>query len=209
VHCWVVDGRHDGPLPDCQGLRFRDHELLVRLAGSYNAPGDLSAQLLRLGAASALKGMSYWSFTDRKRLTLISEAFAVDSPTSTKPRPDFTLAELQRGDELYFVQRDNRSSALVPYGMRLVNTGADSAMVRVENIGEVKMMGLTVIAPREVQWAVTLERLAGQRVGYRSLLGVQRLRLGSAEKHRLSNLARAVAMFDLMAAQHTEIESLR
>lgn len=209
VHTWLVDGRQDGPAPDCTGLRGRDPELLVRVVGCYAATGDLAGQLLRLGAVSALKGMSYWSFTDRKRLTLIGEAHAVDSVLQPRPRADFSLAELQRGEELYFLQRDNRSSALVPYGLRLLSTGPDTALLRVENVGEIKMLGLTLLAPREVQWAVTLERLGGGRFGYRSLLGVQRLRIGSAERHRLSNLARAVAMFDLMAQRVTDVEVWR
>jgi len=209
VHCWLAGGRQDGPPPDCTGLGRRDPELLIRVVGSYVAPGDMAAQLLRLGAVSMLKGMPYWSFTDRKRLTLIHEAFAVDSLASLRPRADFTLEELQRGDELYFLQRDNRSSALVPYGLRVLPTGPESVLLRVENAGDVKMMGLTFLGAREVQWAVTLERLGGTRYGYRSLLAVQRLRIGSADKHRLSNLARAVAMFDLLAGQQTEIESMR
>lgn len=209
VHSWIAGGRQDGAAPDCTGLGRRDPELLIRVVGSYVAPGDMAAQLLRLGAVSTLKGMPYWSFTDRKRQTLIQEAFAIDSPTSQRPRADFTLDELKRGDELYFVQRDNRSSALVPYGLRVLPTGPESLLLRVENVGDIKMMGLTVLAAREVQWAVTLERLGGTRYGYRSLLAVQRLRIGSADKHRLSNLARAVAMFDLLAGQQTEIEALR
>lgn len=209
VHSWLAGGRQDGPPPDCTGLTRRDPELLVRVVGSYVAAGDMSAQLLRLGAVSTLKGMGYWSFTDRKRLTLIQEAFAVDSPVNQRPRPDFTLEELRRGDELYFLQRDNRSSALVPYGLRVLPTGPESVLLRVENVGDIKMMGLTLMAAREVQWAVTIERLGGTRYGYRSLLAVQRLRIGSADKHRLSNLARAVAMFDLLAGQQTEVESLR
>lgn len=209
VHCWLAEGRQDGPAPDCTGLRGREPELLVRVIGSYAAAGDLAGQLLRLGAVSALKGMGYWSFSDRKRMQLINEAYAVDSPVQLRPRPDFSLVELQRGDELYFVQRDNRSSALVPYGLRLLSTGPDTALLRVENVGVIKMMGLTLMAPRDVQWALTLERLPAGRFGYRSLLAVQRLRIGAADKHRQSNLARAVAMFDLMAQQVTEVESLR
>jgi len=209
VHSWLAGGRQDGPAPDCTGLARRDPELLIRLVGSYVGPGDLAAQLLRLGAVSTLEGMGYWSFTDRRRLTLIEQAFAVDSPVTRRPRPDFTLEELRRGDELYFMQRDNRSSALVPYGLRVLPTGPESLLLRVENVGDIKVMGLTLVAAREVQWAVGIERLGGTRYGYRSLLAVQRLRLGPADRHRLSNLARAVAMFDLLAGQQTEVESMR
>jgi hypothetical protein len=71
-------------------------------------------------------------------------------------------------------------------------------------------MGMTMVAAREMQWVVRLERLAPDRWGYRSLLGMQHLGLlGRAEQHRLSNLSRCVAMFDLLAGRQTEIEGYR
>ena len=54
-----------------------------------------------------------------------------------------------------------------------------------------------------------IERLGSGRWGYRSLLAQRRLRLGRNEQHRLSNLARSVAMFDLRAGRQTEIEAYR
>ena len=209
VQSWLLDGRQDGPAPDCTGLRSRDFELLVRLTASFAAPGELADQLARFGAVSALKGMPYWSFTERKRQPLIREAYAIDQPASARQRPDYSLAELRAGNELYFVHSDNRSSSLVPYGLQLQQNTADAFQLRIENVGDIRFLGLTVVAPREMQWAVTIERLGPGRWGYRSLLGLRRLRLGRAEQHRLSNLSRCVAMFDLLAGRQTDIEVYR
>lgn len=209
LQCWVDGLRQDGPPPDCSPLRQQDHVLLVRLTASYVAAGGLDEQLGRIGAVSMLKGMPYWSFTDRQRQTLIRDAFAVEAPDSVKPRPDFSQAELRRSQDVFFVHSDNRSSALVPFVMRLTQQGADSFSLRVENVGDVRFMGLTVVAAREMQWGVSIEHLGGNRYGYRSLLGLRKLRMGSADKHRLSNLARVVAMFDLLSGRVTEIESYR
>ena len=209
VQSWLQDGHRDGPVPDCGVLQGRDFELVVRLTASFLGPADIDALLARLGAISALKGASYWSFTDRKRLPLFKDAFAVDAPGSQQPRPDFSASELRQGIELNFVHNDNRSSQLSPYGMRLVKASPDGLQLQVENLGELRMFGLLLVAPRETQWAVTIERLGPGRWGYRSLLAQRRLRLGRNEQHRLSNLARCVAMFDLLAGRQTEIESLR
>jgi hypothetical protein len=209
VQSWLVDGRQDGPLPDCDGLPARDFELLVRLTASYNAPGELADQLLRFGAVSRLRGAHYWSFSDRQRQMLFKEAYAVDSPASTQPRADFSLAELRAGAELYFVHSDNRSSKLVPYGLQVVQQRPDGFRVHYENVGDIRLYGMTLVAAREMQWSVSLERLGPGRWGYRSLLGQRRLRLGRNEQHRLSNLSRSVAMFDLLAGRQTDIEPYR
>ncbi len=209
VQSWLQDGHQDGPTPDCRGLRDRDFELLVRLTGSYAAPGDLDTQLARVGAVSQLKGATYWSFSDRKRLVLFQEAFAVDAAGSLRPRADFSAAELRSGAELHFVHSDNRSAKLSPYSLRLVQVTADAFQVHVENTADLRFMGLLLTASHEMQWSVNIERLVPGRWGYRSLLGLRNLHLGRAEQHRLSDLSRCVAMFDLLAGRQTEIEQYR
>ena len=209
VQSWLLDGRQDGPAPDCAALRGRDFELLVRVTGSYTAAGDLDGQLARFGAISALKGAAYWSFTDRQRLPLFREAFAVDHAGSVKPRPDYTATELRRGAELPFVDSDNRSSGLKAHSLQLVHSTPASFALRIENLSDHRVMGLTLMAAREMQWSVAVEQLGGGHWAYRSLLGQRRLRLGRAEQHRLSSLSRSVALFDLVAGRQTDIEHHR
>ncbi|OYV02372.1 MAG: hypothetical protein CFE45_00595 [Burkholderiales bacterium PBB5] len=209
VQSWVSGGHQDGPLPDCGAMRQRDLELLVRVTASFVGQADIDEQLAHFGRVSALKGMQYWSFTDRRRQLLIRDSFAVDLANSVKPRPDYMASELRRGEELFFVHSDNRSSALVPFALRLVAHSADGFSVRIENVADIRFMGFTVVAAREMQWLVSLERLGANRWGYRGQLGLHRLRMGRAEQHRLSNLSRAVAMYDLLAGSQTEIEQYR
>ena len=209
VQSWLQDGHQDGPMPDCRGLRDRDFELLVRLTASYADPGDLEAQLARVGAVSSLRGATYWSFSDRKRLVLFQEAFAVDAAGSLRPRADFSAAELRSGAELHYVHSDNRSSKLSPYSLRLVQVTHEAFQVHVENTNDMRYLGMLLVASREMQWSFTIERLGAGRWGYRSLLGIRHLHLGRAEQHRLSNLARCAAMFDLLAGRQTDIEPYR
>ncbi len=209
VQSWLLDGRHDGPPPDCAGLRTKEFELLVGLTASFAAPGDLADMLTRFGAVSSLKGLPYYSFTDRKRQPFIRESYAIDNPASVRPRADYTATELRSGAELYFVHSDNRSSTLVPFGLQLLQSTDNGFQVRIENLANIRMYGLMLVATREMQWSVALERLGPGRWGYRSLLGLHKLRLGRAEQHRLSNLSRCVAMFDLLAGRQTDIEIYR
>ena len=209
VHSWLRGGHQDGALPDCNVLRTQDVELLVRVTARFHSPLDLAAMLGRLGAVSALKGMPYWSYTDRKRQLLVRESYAVDNPVSMKPRADFSPAELHGGALLFFAQSDNRATTLVPYSLQLLSAGHERLVLRVENIGDLRYMGLKVVAARELQWVVALEPTATGHWGYRSLLGICRLGLGGAEQHRLSNLARSVALFDHLARCQTDIEHYR
>lgn len=209
VHSWLLNGHRDGPSPDCSGLRRRDVELLVRVVGSYKAPGELDRQLARQGAVSGQAGMTYWSFTDKRRQVLIRESFAVDSLANPQRRADFSLAELRSGAECVFLQTDNRAGKPVPYGLTLLQATPQAFTVRIENLVDIRMMGLLLVAAREMQWVATLDRQGPGLWGWRSLLGLQRLRLGRDEQHRLSNLARCVAYFDQMAGRFTEVEQYR
>ena len=209
IQTWLLDGHRDGPTPDCSALQGREFELVVRLTGSLAATADLDLMLARLGAVSAMKNATYWSFTEHKRLALFKDAYAVESASNLQARADFSPAELRHGQELTYVHSDNRSSKLMPYGMRLVKSSPDSLQLHIENLGELRMYGLLMTAARETQWSVTLERLGPARWGYRSLLAQRRLRMGRNEQHRLSNLARSAAMFDLLAGRQTDLEAPR
>lgn len=209
VRSWLRGGHQDGPRPDCSGLRSPDVELLVQVSARFASPQDAPAMLARLGMVSALKGMAYWSYTDRKRQLLVRESFAVDHPGALKPRADFSAAELRSGAVLHFAQSDNRSAALMPYSLQLLSAGPERLVLRVENLVDLRYMGFKVMGAHDMQWLLALEPLANGQWGYRSLLGVCHLGWGGAEQHRLSNLARSVAMFDHLTGRQTDIEPYR
>ena len=104
---------------------------------------------------------------------------------------------------------DNRSHKQVIYSMRLQHSMDDSFTMHFENTSDMSMLGLTLLAPHELQWLVSVQRLGAGLWGYRSLLGLRRLRMGRAGQHRLSNLSRALAMFDLWAGRQTDAERYR
>ena len=209
LETWVAGQPTAGPAPDCQGLSMASPELLVRLTGSCQRHSTLADELQRFGQVSRLKGMPYWSFTDQKREPMIALAHAVTDAGGREARADFSLAELQGGGLLYFVHDDNRSRRAVVYRMRLLRHSDTGFVLYFDNLGELSFMGLTLLAPQELQWRVSVQALGAGVWGYQSLLALQRMRLGRASQHRLSNLSRTVAMFDLWAGRQTDVERYR
>jgi hypothetical protein len=209
VHTWLLDGPRDAPSPDCSGLRSHDLELLVRVVGSWRAPGGLDDQLTRVGAVSSQTGMLYWSFSDERRQVLVKAAYAVDGAEQRRRRADFSAAELRRAGECLYLEADNRSSSPVLYGLTLLQATPRAFTVRVENLDEIRTMGLLLVAPREMQWLLTVEQLGPGLWGYRSLQGLRALRLGFNAQHRRSNLSRSVAMFDHLTGRQTDVAPYR
>lgn len=211
VRSWLAGEPAAWPLPDCSGLPDVAAELLVEVSASYRDGGapaaDLSAQLLRLGAVSALAGMRYWSFSDGRREQLVEAAFAVDGPRSQQPRADFTLAELRAGQPLWWLQRDNRSAGLVHYRLQVLQADAQRLRLVAHNVDDVRWLGLTLVGAGELQWLQQLDRLPDGRVGWRGLAALQHLRLGGAAQNRRAQLARVVAWFDHLAGRETDLRA--
>src|ERR1051325_9594239 len=68
--------------------------LVVALAGRFHHEGDVDALLQRFGAVSSMRGLRYWSVTDKAWRVLITHAASVRGR-------DFTPEELKRGEDLY------------------------------------------------------------------------------------------------------------
>ena len=120
--------------PSCVGWPAQDDGVLVALAGRFAYKGSTDDLLKRFGAISTLKGLKYWSVTDGGWRTLITSAEALDAPESGHSRPDFTLAEMKSGKDLYFAQQDNRTSEEVVYRMQVRDLSANGFVVAVENV---------------------------------------------------------------------------
>src|ERR1700712_3882025 len=62
--------------PACLGWDGPSPTLLVAITGRLHAPGGADTLLERFGAVSRIKGVRYWSVTERVWKTLILDAFA-------------------------------------------------------------------------------------------------------------------------------------
>ena len=110
------------------------------------------------GAISTLKGLRYWSVTEGGWRTLITSATALSGPDLDHPRPDFTLAEMPSGKELYFAQGDNRAGGDVVYRMRVGEVSPTRLIVAIENVTPVRRFMLTLFNPGDLQSLHFLER---------------------------------------------------
>jgi hypothetical protein len=151
VKVWSGDSLATWKPPACLGWSAKDDGVLVGLAGTFHFNGSTDDLLKRFGAISALKGLQYWSVTDGRWRTLINSASALVSPDTGHSRPDFTLAEMKSGHELYFAQQDNRTSEEVVYRMKVSDLTADGFVVAVENLTPVRSFMLTLFDPGDLQ----------------------------------------------------------
>jgi hypothetical protein len=168
--------------------------LLVGLAGSFPFDGKASDLLARFGAVSSLRGVQYWSATDHRWETLITDASAVDGTKEERARPDFSLAEMKAGRDLYFEQRDNRSSRRVIYRMKLRESGDQRFVLTIDNLTEVRLFLFPLFAPGDLQSLYVLERLGPGRWGYYSLTGVREGFLSMGD-NRASYVNRAISIY--------------
>ena len=143
------------------------------LAGRFRDSASASDLLARLGAISALAGLKYWSITDHRWATLITDAGALEGLRRKLRRADFTAGELRAGEDLYFAQQDNRSSSEVIYRMRVRESSEDRLVVSVENATPVRRFLLTLFDPGDLQAIYILRRFSPQVWGCYVLSGVR------------------------------------
>lgn len=199
VATWVSTQASGSPAPDCTGLRARDFVLVTSVTARLADAASADALLERMGAVSTMKGMTYWSEKDQRREVLITDAAAVTAAGSTTRRADFTVAELKAGQAVYFAQHDNRASNEVGYSMRVVQATLTGWTIAIENTTPVKLYLVTLFEPGDIQTVISVEQVAPNQWGYRSLTGIRKVGMGSVESYRSSYANRAVAMFDHIA----------
>jgi hypothetical protein len=186
-------GAHWQP-PACTGWTASDFQLVVALAGSFESARTRDGLLEGFGAVSQLLGVRYWSVTDNAWRALFSAATALEAPDLKRLRADFTAAEMTGGGNLYFADRDSRSSGQVIYRMRVRDADDGRFVVEMENVTPVRFYLLTLFPPGALQSVFFLQRSAPMAWGY---YGLVRTRAGAAlfSNNRDSYVNRALALF--------------
>jgi hypothetical protein len=149
---------------------------------------------MRFGAISAWRGIRYWSITDHRWEILITDSAAVDASDRNRRRADFSVVELKAGQDLYFVQQDNRSSGEVTYRLRIEDAGPDRFAVTMENVTPVSLFLFTLFEPGDIEATYIAQRLSPTSWGYYSLSGVRENGLMPGSKPG-SNVNRAAAIY--------------
>ena len=192
--------------PACVGWATPGFDVLVAVSGSFKYDGEIDALLARVGAVSSMKGMRYWSTTEKAWRPLVTDAFALSGPDVGLKRPDFAAAQFTKGQSLYFAQSDNRSTGKTIYRQRVLVADRERVYIESENLTAVKMMLLTLFSPGDVQSVVFLDR---RGPGVWNFYSLSRTRAGSSimpGSHEASYINRAVAYYRHIAGLPTDPE---
>lgn len=197
----LADWRPDA----CAHLPIAPPARLLALAGRIAGPLERDALLTRFGAISQQRGIRYWSVTDRRWLVLVTGAEALSGPTLALRRSDFTADELKAGQDLYFAQQDNRSSAPVIFRMRIRDLTPGSFVFETENVTPVRYLMIQIYPAAGLHTLIYLERADDGAWNYYSLNEiVSENHLFAASDKSFVN--RAIAFFRLFAGIPTDRE---
>lgn len=167
---WSAGDLPQGWVPlACLGWSASGFRTLVALAGRFQTGAGADDLLARFGAVSTMVGLRYWSATDRQWRELVTSAVALQGPDSRIARSDFTIAEMRSGRDLYFAQRDNRSSGEVVYRVQVRQASGDRIIVAMENVTGVRLLLVTLFPAGSLQTVYILERQSGDVWDYYSL----------------------------------------
>ena len=180
---------------DCTDLNLQRFTLLLALTGSFRSKESGDALLVRFGSISTLQGIRYWSVTDNRWETMITDATALEGPDINRQRTDFTLPEMKGGKDLYFSESDNRASDKVVCRMRIPETSGNRLEVNTSNITGINLFHLPVFDPGDLQSLFFVERINPDTWGYYSLSGIREKGIVSIEDHQKSYINRANAMY--------------
>jgi hypothetical protein len=144
--------------PACLGWPPERSRLIVALAGRFRHAGDAQTLLARFGAISSMRGLQYWSVTDKAWRELITDGAALMGPGSRSRRPDFSPAELAPGATVYFEQTEGRSSTPVVYRLRVLEAGADRLAIATDNVTPIRAFLVTLFPPGSLRATYLIER---------------------------------------------------
>jgi hypothetical protein len=167
VQIWRPDGVWTAPV--CGGWRPGAFKVVVALAGSFRHGGGAEELLERFGRVSGLRGVRYWSVTDKKWRLLIEDAAALDGPEGGDRRTDFRSEEMKGGGALYFSQTETRLPVAVVYRMRVREFAPDRVVVETENVTAVRFALIPIIKAGDMRAVHYLERRAPGLWGYYAL----------------------------------------
>ena len=147
IHIWKQQDFAKFPQAACLGSSTLDLHMLVSVAGSFENAGGARGILTRFGEISKLLLVRYWSTTDQQWRPLVLAAAALTTRDSGQARKDFTNAELQSGQDVYFSQRDSRGAGEVIYRMRVRESNPARLVIETENVTPVRWFAMTLIKP--------------------------------------------------------------
>jgi hypothetical protein len=195
--------------PACIGWAASASSTLVVTVGRFRHTSGADPLRHRIGAASEMAGILYWSTTSQRWQPLIVDAYAVAGPSGDQRRKDYSLDEIVEGRNLYLQQEDNLLGKAV-YRIRIAAASADRLVTATENSSPIRHKGIPLFPPGELQSICFLERESGNVWRYYSIarMGKQVSLLTSLSSmgHDASLINRAVASYRYLAGIPTDQE---
>jgi hypothetical protein len=194
------------PPPSCAGWPSGRPKLLVALAASFRSHRTVDDLLARIGAISLLRGVRYWSVTDKAWQPLVMDASALQGPDAAQRRPDFSTSELRSGELRYYSQHDNRSSGDVVYRMRVRESSSARIVVETENVTAVRFHIVSLFEAQALRSLLFLDRLSPGIWGVYDLTRVGEGAMSLAVSYEASYINRAAAIYRHIAGIPTDQE---
>jgi hypothetical protein len=164
----------------------------------------MDALLTRFGAVSRTSGIQYWSVTEKRWRTLITEAHAVQ-PNAGETRTDFSAAEFSPGNLLSFSQADTGSGRVI-YRMRTLSRTSTRVVIETENASTIRFLLVPLFHPGDLQSVYILEHQADDVWLYYDLTRIGTGASPLTDGHTDSGINRAVAFFRHLAGTPTNQE---
>lgn len=160
---------------------------------------DVNSLLERIGAVSSFTHMPYWSVTDHRLETLITNSFAALLEQPTKPRPDYAFRELQVDQELYFSEQDNRLPDPVIYRIRIIERDEHHFVIDISNVTAAKKFFLTLLSPGDMRMIIFVSATKDGGWTCYALSGVHASKLASIVENPKSQLNRLLAFYGFIS----------
>jgi hypothetical protein len=192
--------------PHCAGWApSSPSKLVLAMAGSFRFDGTVDELVARIGAISTLRGVRFWSVTEKTWRPFVVDASALSGFDPRGRRPDFLVTEMTAGSELYYWEKQARSGSIV-YRMTVLERSPARTVVATENLSPVRFLFLTLFAPGAIQSVTCVERISpgvwGAYILVRTGAGASALASG----HDASYVNRAVAIYRHLAGIPTDEE---
>src|SRR5579871_934496 len=182
----------------CTGWAASGASTFVALAGRFRHSSGVEELRRRIGAASSLTGLLYWSTTNQRWQPLIVEAYAVSGPAGDQRRKDFSPDEIAEGRSVYIHQEDNLFGKAT-YRMQIVNASAGRLVFATTNSSAIQLFGIPLFPPGEIQSICFVERESKDVWRYYSLVRTGQRASVLMAGHDASLINRAVALYRYLA----------
>jgi hypothetical protein len=192
--------------PHCAGWSQSSRsKLVLATAGSFRFNGSADELIARIGAISTLRGIRYWSVTEKTWRPFVIDASALSRLDPRSRRSDFLATEMTAGSEHYYWEKQARSGSIV-YRMTVLERSPARAVVATENLSPVRFLLLTLFNPGALQSVVCVELISpgvwGAFLVVRTGEGASALAAG----HDAAYVNRAVAIYRHLAGIPTNGE---